>query len=123
MHFVALTFVVIVVVLFIAGNIKIAYLLSKLGFNFEVMKFFIFEVILLAVSFFILHSFNYSTSGFVISGILIGMVVPSIFVSTKKEVNPKHRNTKPKYMSQQEWNWRHYQIGRSEWVDGGYGSW
>lgn len=123
MHYVALTFFVIVAVLFIAGNLKIVFLLTQLGFSFEVMKFFLFELIVLTISIFVLHSSNYSNFGFVISGLLIGMVVPTIFLSTKKEVNPTYRNTKPKYMSQQKWNWRHYKIGRSEPYDGGFGSW
>ena len=120
---IALVFFVIVSLLFVAGNLKIAYLLGKLGFNFEVMKFFLFELILLAISIVVLHSSNYSNFGFVISGLLIGMVVPTIFLSTKKEVNPTYRSTKPKYMSQQKWNWRHYKIGRSEPTDSSFGSW
>ncbi len=123
MYYAALTFSIIVAVSFLAGNIKIAYLLHKLGFNSEVMKFFIFESIMLILSIFILNSLNYSTTGFCVSGIVLGCIVPSIFISTKKNVVPIKRKTKPSYMTQQEWNWRDYEIGRSEWVDGGYGSW
>jgi len=122
-YYAALTFFIIVAVSFVAGNIKIAYLLYNLGFNFEVVKFLILEAIMLIFSIIIVHGLNYSTSGFCLSGILLGCIVPTIFISTKKKVDPKQRKTKPKYMSQQEWNWRHYEIGRSEWVDGGYGSW
>lgn len=123
MHYVAIVFFILVAVSFVVGNAKVVYLLNKLGFNFEVMKFFILELIFLTLSILTLHGLNYSTSGFVISGLLIGIVVPTLFISTKKKVNPKERKTKPKYMSQQEWNWRHYEIGRSDWIDGGYGSW
>jgi hypothetical protein len=112
-----------VAVSFVVGNIKIAYLLHKLGFNFEVMKILIFELGLLIVAFIVLHSFDYSTTGFGLSGIVIGVIVPSLFISTKKKVNTKQVQVKPNHMSQQEWNWREYEIGKSEWVDGGYGSW
>jgi hypothetical protein len=123
MHYVALTFFIVVLVLFTKVNVKIAYLLKKLGFNLEVMKILLFELGLLIVAFIVLYSFDYSTTGFVLSGIVIGIIVPSLIVSTKKKVNPKQVKIKPNHMSQQEWNWREYEIGKSEWVDGGYGSW
>ena len=123
MYYVALTFFVILALLFIAGNLKIAYLLTQLGFSFEVMKFFLLESIILTISVIILHGSDYSTTGFCLSGIVLGIIVPTLLLSTRKKVDPKQRSTKPKYMSQQEWNWRHYEIGRSDPADGGFGSW
>jgi hypothetical protein len=123
MYYVALTFFILVITLFTIVNIKIAYLLNKLGFNFEVMKILFFELGLLIVAFIVLHNFDYSTTGFGLSGILLGVIVPTLFISTKKKINLKKGKSKPKNMSQQEWNWREYEIGKSEWVDGGYGSW
>jgi hypothetical protein len=123
MHYVALTFFIVVITSFAIVNIKIAYLLKKLGYNFEVMKILFFELGLLIVAFIVLHNFDYSTTGFGLSSILIAIIVPTLFISTKKEINPKQGESKPKNMSQQEWNWRGYEIGKSEWVDGGYGSW
>lgn len=123
MYYVALTFFVIIALLFIVGNLKVAYLLTQLGFSFEVMKFFLLESIVLTISMIILHGSNYSTEGFCLSGIVLGIIVPTLLLSTRKKVDPKQRNTKPKYMSQQEWNWRHYEIGRNDPADGGFGSW
>ena len=123
MYYVALTFFVILALLFIAGNIKVAYLLTQLGFSFEVMKFFLLETIILTISMIILHGLTYSTTGFCLSGIVLGIIVPTLLLSTRKKVDPKQRSTKPKYMSQQQWNWRHYEIGRSDPTDSGFGSW
>lgn len=123
MYYVALIFFVVLAVLFIAGNIKVAYLLTQLGFSFEVMKFLLLEAIILTISILILHGSNYSTTGFGLGGIVLGIVVPTLLLSTRKKVDPKQRSTKPKYMSQREWNWRHYEIGRSDPADSGFGSW
>ena len=123
MHYVALTVFVIVAVLFIAGNLKIVYLLTQLGFSFEVMKFVLLEAIIFTLSMVILHGLNYSTTGFSLSGIVLTIIVPTLMLSTRKKVDPRKRSTKPKYMSQQKWNWRHYEIGRSDPTDSGFGSW
>lgn len=123
MYYVALAFFVVFAVLFVIGNVKIAYLLTQLGFSFEVMKFLLLETIILVISILILHGSSYSTTGFSLSGIVLAIIVPTLLLSTRKKVDPKQRSTKPKYMSQQQWNWRHYEIGRSDPTDSSFGSW
>jgi len=102
----------IVAILFLAGNIKIGYLLYKLGFNFVVMKFFLLESLFIGVSATILYSYSFSAGSFVMVSIILCCIIPAIYTSTTKIVNPSLRKTKPHYMSQQEWNWRDYDIGQ-----------
>ena len=75
---------IIITSIFVLKNSQIVYLLFKLGFNFDVIKFMVVELLMVALVITILDSFGYTTSSFVISSFILGMFLPAVYETTQK---------------------------------------
>lgn len=108
---------------FVLLNIKIIYLLIKLGFYYPVIASMVVEWMFVAIAVAILTTYGFTTNSLFLASLMIGMFVPGLFKGTTKKVDPKKRKTKPKYMSEAEWNWLDYDIGHDTESSIGGGGW
>ena len=83
---------IIITSIFVLKNCQIVYLLFKLGFNFDVIKFMVVELLMVALVITIFDSFGFTKTSFVISSFILGMLIPAVFETTQKR-NPQ-RSTK-----------------------------
>ena len=99
---------VIIASIFILKNSQIVYLLFKLGFYFYFIIFRIAKLLMVALVITILDSFDYTTSSFVISSLILGMLLPATFETTQKRKPSKIRKKKSKKQSSNDYAWSYY---------------
>ncbi|MGE6486982.1 hypothetical protein ACQKE5_01680 [Paenisporosarcina sp. NPDC076898] len=99
---------IIIASIFVLKNTQIIYLLFKLGFNFDVIKFMVVELMMVALVITILDSFEYTTSSFVISSFILGMFLPAVFEITQKRKPTKIHKKKSKKQSSNDYAWSYY---------------
>ncbi|MCZ8537894.1 hypothetical protein M9R32_11930 [Paenisporosarcina quisquiliarum] len=99
---------IIIASIFVLKNTQIIYLLFKLGFNFDVIRFMIVELLMVALVITILDSFGYTTSSFVISSLILGMFLPAVFETTQKRKPSKISKKKSKKQSSNDYAWSYY---------------
>ena len=118
-------FMVIFIGIAITVVIKVAqliYLLFKLGFNFEVIKFLVVIGVMATFSTFILVGTDYSTAGFVIPSFIGGAMLPSLFDITKMKPKSHYGEKKPKSVSESNYAWSYYGSGNDNCGNDGFGS-
>ncbi|WP_277586271.1 hypothetical protein [Psychrobacillus antarcticus] len=98
------------------------YLLFKLGFNFEVIKFLAVLGVMTAFAAFILIGTDFSTAGFVIASIIGGALLPYLFDITKMKPKSHYGTAKPNSVSGSSYAWSYYGGGNVDCGNVGFSS-
>lgn len=114
MKIVCMVFFICIAITFLFKIVHLIYLLFKLGFNFEVIKFLGVLGFLAIFSTFILVGTNYSTAGFLIPSILGGALLPSLFDMTKMKPKSHYGKKKPQSVSESNYAWSYYGGGNGD---------
>ncbi|SES46269.1 hypothetical protein [Psychrobacillus sp. OK032] len=120
-----IVFMVIFTGIAITIGFKIAhliYLLFKLGFNFEVIKLLFVLGVMAAFATFILVGTDYSTSGLIITSLIGGAMLPSLFDMTKMKPKSHYGKMKPKSVSERNYAWSYYGGGNHDCGNVGFSS-
>ena len=118
-------FMVIFIGIAIMAIYKVAhliYLLFKLGFNFEVVKFLLIFGVMATFAAFILVYTDYSTASLVISSLIGGAILPSLFEMTKIKPKSYYGNKQPSSVSNSNYAWSYYGGGNGDCGNVGYSS-
>jgi len=98
------------------------YLLFKLGFNLEVIKFIVVLGVMGTFASFILLGTDFSTAGFVISTLIGGAILPSLFEITKLKPKSHYGSKQPISVSNSNYAWSYYGGGNGDCGDVGMSS-
>lgn len=104
-------FMVIFAGIAIAVVYKIAhliYLVFKLGFSFEVIKFILIIGLMATFAVFILVAADFSTASFIISSLISGSILPSLFEMTKMKPKSHYGDKRPVTVSASNYAWSYY---------------
>lgn len=98
------------------------YLLFKLGFNFEVIKFLFVFGVMAAFATFILIGTDFSIAGFVIPSLIGGALLPYLFDITKMKPKSYYGTEKPNSVSESNYAWSYYGGGNGDCGNVGFSS-
>ncbi|QUG42165.1 hypothetical protein KD050_02380 [Psychrobacillus sp. INOP01] len=101
-----------ITVLFKAAHLL--YLLFKLGFSFEVIKFLVVLGVMTTFSTFILVGTDFSTAGFIIFSLIGGAMLPSLSDMTKMKPKSHYGKKKPVSVSESNYAWSYYGGGNGD---------
>ncbi|MFJ7828284.1 hypothetical protein [Psychrobacillus sp. NPDC096623] len=98
------------------------YLLFKLGFNSEVIKFLFVLTVMAAFGTFVLIGSDFSIAGFVIASLIGGVLLPYLFEITKLKPKSHYGTEKPKSVSESDFAWSYFGGGDGDCGNVGYNS-
>ncbi|MET0960371.1 MAG: hypothetical protein ABWX58_08605 [Psychrobacillus psychrotolerans] len=120
-----IVFMVIFAGIAITGVYKIAhliYLVFKLGFSFEVIKFILIIGLMATFAVFILVAADFSTASFLISSLIVGGILPSLFEITKMKPKSHYGDERPVTVSASAYAWSYYGGGNGDCGNVGFSS-
>jgi len=108
MYYVVVILVTLILCTVALKYIQVVRLLFKLGFKYDVLFYLVLVFVFVGSSIALIVGNDYSTTGFVFGGLLSGMVLPSMFETTRKKKKSGYGKKRPKYVSDTDYAWSYY---------------
>ena len=108
MYYVAIILVTLILCTIALKYIQVVRLLFRLGFKYDVLFFLVLVLVLVGLSIALIVGNNFTTTGFVIGGLLSGILLPSMFEMTRKKKNSGYGKKRPKHVSDTDHAWSYY---------------
>ena len=108
MYYVVVILVTLILCTIALKFIQIVGLLFRLGFKFDVLFYLVIILVFVGSSIALIVGNNYTTTGFVLGGLLSVIVLPSMFEATRKKKKSGYGKKRPKYVSDSDYAWSYY---------------
>lgn len=108
MYYVVILLFTLVLCTIAIKYIQVVRLLFRLGYKFDVLFVLAIVLVLVGLSIVLIVGNNYTTTGFVLGGLLSGITLPSMFEMTRKKKKSGYGKKRPKYVSDADYAWSYY---------------
>lgn len=108
MYYVVIILVTLILCTIALKYIQVVRLLFRLGFKYDILFFLVLVLAIVGFSIALIVWNNYTTTGFVLGGLVSGMVLPSLFETTRKKKNSAYGKKRPKHVSDTNHAWSYY---------------